>query len=224
MPMKRNTIQKHDDEWFEKVLNGLSQQHPDAKPELNFRSPYELLIATILSAQCTDKQVNRVTPALFDAYPTPEALASAEPEDVEPYIHSCGFYHNKAKNVVMACRNIVEQFGGNVPDNREGLESLAGVGRKTANVVLSNAFGVPAIAVDTHVFRVANRIGLVNAGNVEETERQLMSNIPNDKWSIAHHWLIFHGRRVCGARKPDCGACIISELCDFNNDDKGENR
>ena len=222
--MKRNTIQKHDDEWFEKVLNGLSQQHPDAKPELNFRSPYELLIATILSAQCTDKQVNRVTPALFDAYPTPEALASAEPEDVEPYIHSCGFYHNKAKNVVMACRNIVEQFGGNVPDNREGLESLAGVGRKTANVVLSNAFGVPAIAVDTHVFRVANRIGLVNAGNVEETERQLMSNIPNDKWSIAHHWLIFHGRRVCGARKPDCGACIISELCDFNNDDKGENR
>lgn len=224
MPMKRNTIQKHDDEWFEKVLNGLSQQHPDAKPEMNFRNPYELLIATILSAQCTDKQVNRVTPALFDAYPTPEALASAEPEDVEPYIHSCGFYHNKAKNIVMACRNIVEQFGGNVPDNREGLESLAGVGRKTANVVLSNAFGVPAIAVDTHVFRVANRIGLVNAGNVEETERQLMSNIPNDKWSIAHHWLIFHGRRVCGARKPDCGACIISELCDFNNDDKGENR
>lgn len=224
MPMKRNTIKKHDDEWFEKVLNGLSQQHPDAKPELNFRNPYELLIATILSAQCTDKQVNRVTPALFDAYPTPEALASAEPEDVEPYIHSCGFYHNKAKNIVMACRNIVEQFGGNVPDNREGLESLAGVGRKTANVVLSNAFGVPAIAVDTHVFRVANRIGLVNAGNVEETERQLMSNIPNDKWSIAHHWLIFHGRRVCGARKPDCGACIISELCDFNNDDKGENR
>lgn len=222
--MKRNTIQKHDDEWFEKVLNGLSQQHPDAKPELNFRNPYELLIATILSAQCTDKQVNRVTPALFDAYPTPEALASAEPEDVEPYIHSCGFYHNKAKNIVMACRNIVEQFGGNVPDNREGLESLAGVGRKTANVVLSNAFGVPAIAVDTHVFRVANRIGLVNAGNVEETERQLMSSIPNDKWSIAHHWLIFHGRRVCGARKPDCGACIISELCDFNNDDKGENR
>lgn len=222
--MKRNTIQKHDDEWFEKVLNGLSQQHPDAKPELNFRNPYELLIATILSAQCTDKQVNRVTPALFDAYPTPEALASAEPEDVEPYIHSCGFYHNKAKNIVMACRSIVEQFGGNVPDNREGLESLAGVGRKTANVVLSNAFGVPAIAVDTHVFRVANRIGLVNAGNVEETERQLMSNIPNDKWSIAHHWLIFHGRRVCGARKPDCGACIISELCDFNNDDKGENR
>lgn len=224
MPMKRNTIQKHDDEWFEKVLNGLSQQHPDAKPELNFRNPYELLIATILSAQCTDKQVNRVTPALFDAYPTPEALASAEPEDVEPYIHSCGFYHNKAKNIVMACRNIVEQFGGNVPDNREGLESLAGVGRKTANVVLSNAFGVPAIAVDTHVFRVANRIGLVSAGNVEETERQLMSNIPNDKWSIAHHWLIFHGRRVCGARKPDCGACILSELCDFNNDDKGENR
>ena len=222
--MKRNTIQKHDDEWFEKVLNGLSQQHPDAKPELNFRNPYELLIATILSAQCTDKQVNRVTPALFDAYPTPEALASAEPEDVEPYIHSCGFYHNKAKNIVMACRNIVEQFGGNVPDNREGLESLAGVGRKTANVVLSNAFGVPAIAVDTHAFRVANRIGLVNAGNVEETEWQLMSNIPNDKWSIAHHWLIFHGRRVCGARKPDCGACIISELCDFNNDDKGENR
>ncbi|MCR5808020.1 MAG: endonuclease III [Clostridiales bacterium] len=200
-------------ELIDKVLEGLAAQHPDAKPELVFTNPYQLLIATMLSAQCTDKQVNKVTPKLFEAYPTPADLAGADPLDVEPYIRSCGFYHNKAANMVAACRSIVEKYGGEVPDNREGLESLAGVGRKTANVVLSNAFGVPAIAVDTHVFRVSNRIGLAEAKTVEETERQLMKNIPEDKWSIAHHWLIFHGRRVCSAKKPDCGNCMIAEYC-----------
>ena len=199
--------------WRDSVLDGLSAQHPDAKPELVFTNPYELLIATILSAQCTDKQVNKVTPKLFRAYPDPMAMAAASVEDVEGYIRSCGFYHNKAKNIVSACNDIAERFNGEVPGDRVGLESLAGVGRKTASVVLSNAFGVPAIAVDTHVFRVSNRIGLANASTVEATEKQLMANIPEDKWSIAHHWLIFHGRRVCSARNPKCENCMIKELC-----------
>lgn len=211
--MDKNKQKKPDNKWIASVLSGLETQHPDAKPELVFSNPYELLIATVLSAQCTDKQVNKCTPALFRDYPTPSDLAKADPSDIEPYIRSCGFYHNKAVNIVMACRDIEDKFEGRVPDTREGLESLAGVGRKTANVVLSNAFGVPAIAVDTHVFRVSNRIGLADADNVWETEKQLMENIPEDKWSIAHHWLIFHGRRVCSAKKPDCGECFIRELC-----------
>lgn len=211
--MRMKKLTKKYTAWRDSVLDGLAAQHPDAAPELVFSNPYELLIATILSAQCTDKQVNKTTPALFAAYPGPKEMAKAEPEEIEGYIHSCGFYHNKAKNIVSACRDIVERFGGEVPSDREGLESLAGVGRKTANVVLSNAFGVPAIAVDTHVFRVSNRIGLADAGTVEATEKQLMENIPEDKWSIAHHWLIFHGRRVCSARNPKCGECMIRELC-----------
>lgn len=213
MGMETKYIKTNSEEWTRLVLDGLARQHPDAKPELDFSNPYELLIATILSAQCTDKQVNKCTPALFEAYPTPADLAKAEPSDIEPYIRSCGFYHNKAINIVSACRDIVEKFDGVVPGDREGLESLAGVGRKTASVVLSNAFGVPAIAVDTHVFRVSNRIGLADAKNVENTEKQLMERIPEDKWSIAHHWLIFHGRRVCPARNPKCGECFIRELC-----------
>ncbi len=214
--MKTKKVTTIDTDWRDAVLRGLAEQHPDAKPELDFTNPYELLVATILSAQCTDKQVNKVTPALFKAYPTPSDLASAEPEEIEPFIHSCGFYHNKAKNLVLACRDIRDRFGGEVPGEREGLESLAGVGRKTANVVLSNAFGVPAIAVDTHVFRVSNRIGLAKASSVEETERQLMKNIPEDNWSIAHHWLIFHGRRVCKAQRPLCDKCGIADLCAAN--------
>ena len=172
--MKNISENKTDALWRDKVLEGLALSHPDAKPELDFKNPYQLLIATILSAQCTDKQVNKVTPALFEAYPTPSDMAAAEPEDIEPYIRSCGFYHNKAKNIVLACRDIKERFSGEVPSEREPLESLAGVGRKTASVVLSNAFGVPAIAVDTHVFRVSNRIGLACASTVELTEKQLM--------------------------------------------------
>ena len=220
--MDASNNKEKDNTWYKEVLDGLARQHPDAKPELDFTNPYELLIATILSAQCTDKQVNKVTPALFSAYPDPASMAKAEATEIEPYIHSCGFYHNKAKNIVLACRDIVGKYDGIVPGDREGLESLAGVGRKTANVVLSNAFGVPAIAVDTHVFRVSNRIGLAKAKTVEETERQLMRNIPEDKWSIAHHWLIFHGRRVCKAQRPQCGNCLISELCDHHNS-RGEN-
>ena len=203
--------------WIESVARGLAEQHPDAKPELDFTNAYELLIATILSAQCTDIQVNKVTPALFSAYQSPNDLASAEPEDIEPFIRSCGFYHTKAKNIVNACRDIRDKFGGEVPSDREGLESLAGVGRKTASVVLSNAFGVPAIAVDTHVFRVSNRIGLAHASTVEKTEQQLQQALPKEQWSIAHHWLIFHGRRVCKAQRPLCSECMISSLCEHHN-------
>jgi endonuclease-3 len=217
--MKTNITNKPDEKWLNAVLSGLAAQHPDAKSELDFTNPYQLLIATILSAQCTDKQVNKVTPALFSAYPDPASMAKAQPDQIEPYIRSCGFYHTKARNIVLCCRDIDEKFGGRVPSVREDLESLAGVGRKTASVVLSNAFGVPAIAVDTHVFRVSNRIGLAHAKNVEDTERQLMKNIPEENWSVAHHWLIFHGRRVCRAHRPDCGNCMIKELCEYRKNE-----
>ncbi len=199
--------------WRDAVLDGLEAMYPDAAPQLHFGNAYELLIATILSAQCTDKQVNRTTPALFAAFPNAATMVNAEQTDVEELIRTCGFYHNKAANIIHACKDIAEKHGGEVPSDREELQSLAGVGRKTASVVLSNAFGIPAIAVDTHVFRVSNRIGLANATTVEATEKQLMEVIPQNKWSIAHHWLIFHGRRVCSARKPRCEECAICDLC-----------
>ena len=205
------------DERTEAILNALAEAHPDARPELDFTNPFELLIATILSAQCTDKQVNRVTPALFRDHPNAASIAAMTEEELAGYIRPCGFFNTKAKHILSACRDIVERFGGEVPSGREDLQSLAGVGRKTANVVLANAFGEPAIAVDTHVFRVSNRIGLANASNVEKTEQQLMERIPRDKWSIAHHWLIFHGRRVCSAQRPKCAECTLRELCDHYN-------
>ncbi len=204
-----------DPKWTEAVLAALDKAHPDAKPELDFTNPFELLIATILSAQCTDKQVNKVTPALFRDRPNAASVAKMTEEELAGYIKSCGFFNTKAKHILSACRDIVERFGGEVPSDRESLQSLAGVGRKTANVVLSNAFGEPAIAVDTHVFRVSNRIGLAEAKTVEKTEQQLMENIPRDKWSIAHHWLIFHGRRVCSAQKPKCESCTLTEYCRY---------
>lgn len=194
------------------ILSELEALYPDAKPELHFSNPYETLVATILSAQCTDQRVNMVTPAVFRDFPTPQAMAAATPEILFPYVKSCGF-KSKAQNIVMACRIICGQHGGEVPHTMEELTALPGVGRKTANVVLANAFHVPAIAVDTHVFRVSNRLGLANAKNVEETERQLMRAIPKEKWNDAHHYLIYHGRRVCHARKPDCAHCTLQNLC-----------
>lgn len=188
--------------------------YPDAKPELHFTDPYETLIAVMLSAQSTDVQVNKVTPVLFKAYPNVQALAAANVDDVFRIVKSCGF-KSKAGNIVEASRIITERFSGRVPDTMEELISLPGVGRKTANVVLANAFHVPTIAVDTHVFRVSNRIGLADAGNVEETERQLMKAIPKEDWIEAHHWLIYHGRRVCKARKPDCANCAIAPYCKY---------
>lgn len=194
------------------ILAELERLYPDAKPELTFHNPYETLVAVMLSAQCTDKQVNKVTPALFERYPTVADLAAASVEDVYPMVKSCGF-KTKASNIVQACRLIMQNHGGEVPASMEALTALPGVGQKTANVVLANAFGVPTIAVDTHVFRVSNRLGLAQAKNVEETERQLQKAIPKKDWVAAHHWLIFHGRRVCHARNPACEGCTLRPLC-----------
>lgn len=194
------------------ILAGLEALYPDAQPELNFTNPYETLVATMLSAQSTDVQVNKVTPAVFRDFPTVEALAATTPEILLPYVRSCGF-KSKATNLVLAARDIMARFHGQVPNTLEELTSLKGVGRKTANVVLANAFGVPAMAVDTHVFRVSNRLGLARATTVEKTEQQLMKAIPRELWNKAHHWLIFHGRRVCKARNPACGSCALFPLC-----------
>ncbi len=196
----------------QRILQGLEETYPTAGPELHFTNPYETLVATILSAQCTDQQVNRVTPAVFARYPDADSMAAADPEELFPMVKSCGF-RSKAGNIIAACRMIHEKHGGQVPDSREELMELPGVGRKTANVVLSNAFGVPAFAVDTHVFRVSNRLGLCRADTVEETERQMTELIPEEKWGKAHHWLIWHGRRVCRAQRPLCGECTLKEWC-----------
>ena len=196
------------------ILEKLEEMYPEAKAELVFSNPYEMLVATMLSAQCTDKQVNKVTPAVFARYPDANAMAEARVEDLYPMVKSCGF-KSKAGNIIGACRMIRDLHGGQVPDSREELMKLPGVGRKTANVVLSNAFGLPAFAVDTHVFRVSNRLGLCKADTVEETEKQMTRLIPEEKWGEAHHWLIWHGRRVCKAQRPLCDECGLRELCDY---------
>lgn len=197
------------------ILAELERLYPNAKPALHFENPYQLLVAVILSAQCTDVKVNMVTPALFAAYPDARAMAKASPEEIEPFIKTCGIYRNKAKNLAATARALVELYGGEVPSDHEKLTQLPGVGRKTANVVMSCAFGADAIAVDTHVFRVSNRLGLADAPDVLKTEEQLMVNIPKDAWSRAHHWLIYHGRRVCAARKPACKTCTLRAWCRY---------
>ena len=208
------------EEWNNAVIKGLAEAHPDARPELNFTNPFELLIATMLSAQCTDRQVNKCTPALFRDHPNAESISRMTPEEIALYIKPCGFYNTKGKNIIAACRKLVEKYGGEVPCDREALEALPGVGRKTANVVLSNAFGVPAIAVDTHVFRVSNRLGIAEAKTVEETEKQLMQAIPKQLWSMMHHYIIFHGRKVCSAKKPNCAECTLKDLCRYYKENK----
>ena len=194
------------------ILDQLRQLYPNPKPELNFTNPYETLVATMLSAQCTDKQVNKVTPAVFARWPDAASMAQAPLDELFPMVRSCGF-KSKAGNIIAACRLLVEKHGGEVPSTMEALTALPGVGRKTANVVLANAFHQPAIAVDTHVFRVSNRLGLASASTVEETERQLMRAIPREDWCDAHHWLIFHGRRVCKAQRPLCAQCTLRGMC-----------
>lgn len=195
------------------VLDILEETYPNAKCELNHESSFELLVSTILSAQATDKKVNEVTEKLFAKYNTPEDFAVLNQEELEIEIKEIGLYRNKAKNIIEMSKMLLERYQGMVPDTMEDLIKLPGVGRKTANVVLSNAFGLPAIAVDTHVFRVSNRIGLAASSNVEDTEKQLMENIPIERWSRAHHLLIWHGRRVCTARNPKCHMCTINEYC-----------
>ena len=197
-----------------KILDALESLYPDAKCALVHSNAFELLVATILSAQCTDERVNMVTARLFQKYKTPEDFARLKAAELEEEIKELGLFRNKAKNIIAMCQKLLTEHGGEVPQDRESLESLPGVGRKTANVVLSNAFDVPAIAVDTHVFRVANRLGLVeDAPNPLAVEKQLMENIPRERWSRAHHWLIHHGRRICEARKPKCGACPLLPYC-----------
>ncbi len=184
------------------------------KPALNFNTPYELLIAVILSAQCTDERVNKVTKNLFAEYNTPEKMITLSQEQLEKFIYSCGLYKSKASHILSASRDIIEKYGGQVPDNLEQLRTLAGVGRKTANVVYSVAFNGDAIAVDTHVFRVSNRIGLVKEKNVLNTEKSLMKTIEKKDWSRSHHFLIYLGRSFCKAQNPDCANCPINHYCE----------
>ena len=202
---------------FRGITDWFQQNMPVAESELQYQNPYQLLVSVILSAQCTDKRVNMTTPALFDRFPTPQAMADADPEEIYPYIRSISYPNNKAKNLSAMARMLCEEFGGAVPEDIEQLQRLPGVGRKTANVVMSCAFGEDAIAVDTHVFRVTNRLGLADAPDVLKTEHQLMQAVPKDQWSRAHHWLIYHGRRVCAARKPACETCTLRAWCDYAN-------
>lgn len=195
------------------VVRRLHRVYPDATCELDHRNAYQLLIATILSAQTTDRAVNEITPALFARYPDPAALALASPEEVAQHIASIGLFRNKARSIVGAARALVEQHGGEVPRDREALEALPGVGRKTANVVLSTAFDEPALAVDTHVTRLAQRLGLSDAGEPRKIEDDLTAALPPKEWGFTSHALIWHGRRVCKARGPRCDLCELSPVC-----------
>jgi endonuclease-3 len=197
----------------QQVLAALKEIYKNIGTALRFHNPYELLVATILSAQSTDKQVNKVTQKLFAKYPDAQAIAALTPEQLAEEIKSIGLYKNKSKNIVAASNMLVEKYNGQVPATMEELVELPGVGRKTANVVLSNAFDVPALAVDTHVFRVANRLKLTDSKDVATSEKQLTALIPREDWSDAHHWLIWHGRLFCKARKPDCHKCQLNQIC-----------
>lgn len=199
---------------IDEIIRLLGTIYPNPKCELDFLSPYELLVATILSAQCTDKRVNLVTKKLFLIANTPEKMVGLGESELAKQIYSCGFYRNKAANIIAASHEILTKFKGNVPQTVEELSSLPGVGRKTANVVFSNAFGGQAIAVDTHVFRVSNRLGLANAKNVLETEKQLMRAIDKPLWSKTHHLLVLHGRYTCKSQKPNCMDCVVNHLCE----------
>jgi endonuclease-3 len=196
-----------------KELEILERTYPHAETALNYSNPFELLIAVILSAQCTDARVNMTTPALFKEYPTAEKLAKAKQEDVEVIIKSCGFFRMKARNIINASRELVEKHGGEVPREREQLEDLAGVGRKTANVVMSIVFEEAAIAVDTHVFRVSHRTGMTVGKTPRDVENDLEALVPRAKWRHAHHWLILHGRAICKAPTPLCAPCPLNRLC-----------
>lgn len=196
------------------VLDWFGANMPVAESELNYRNPFQLLVAVMLSAQCTDKRVNMVTPALFAAFPTPEVLAASTPEEVFPYVRSVSYPNSKAKHLVGMAKGLVERFGSQVPDSIEDLQTLAGVGRKTANVVCAVIYNQPAMAVDTHIFRVAERIGFTTGSkNPLQTERQLVKYIPAELIPKAHHWILLHGRYVCQARRPKCGECGVREWC-----------
>jgi endonuclease III len=196
------------------VYDLLAEEYPDATCALTHRSPFELTVATILSAQCTDERVNMVTPVLFQEYPDPESLAGARQEDVEEIVHSTGFFRNKAKNLIGMAERVVEEHGGRIPRTMKELSALPGVGRKTANVILGNAFGIDeGVVVDTHVKRLSNRLGFTRHDDPVKVEKDLVKLFPRERWTMLAHLLIFHGRAVCVARKPRCEACVVSHLC-----------
>jgi len=196
-----------------RILRILAETYPDAQCALVHETPFELLVATILSAQCTDERVNLITPRLFPRYGTPERMLSLTEDELADLIRDCGLFRAKARNILGTCQALVARHAGQVPRRMEDLVALPGVGRKTANVVLANAFGVPAIAVDTHVFRVARRLGLATGDTPEKVESELRRRIPRRSWSGAHHWLIWHGRRICHARRPQCPVCPLRDCC-----------
>ena len=199
------------------IIERLRKEYADVTSALEYRSPYELLVATILAAQCTDVRVNIVTKDLFPKYPSPKELAQADLAELEGYIKTCGLYKNKAKNLIACAQRIMSEYGGEVPHTMEELTTLAGVGRKTANVVLAFAFHLPAFPVDTHVKRVSNRIGFAHSDDPNKVEEEDKKIIRKEDWADAHHWLIWHGRRVCKAQKPLCGKCCIEDLCPYPN-------
>jgi endonuclease-3 len=203
------------DQQIEEICQILEDNYPEPETGLDYQTPFQLLIAVILSAQSTDKQVNKVTKKLFAEYNSPQEIAEATPEEIQEYVKGVGLYRNKSKYLVNTCQMLIDDYEGQIPTNRQELMKLPGVGRKTANVVMSCAFGKAAMPVDTHVFRVANRLGLVDSDRTREVEEQLMEVIPKSLWSSVHHWLIFHGREVCKARSPLCEECSLVQHCDY---------
>ncbi|HHX49762.1 MAG TPA: endonuclease III [Clostridiales bacterium] len=203
-------------EQAKEILNRLKEMHPNAGCELNYNTPFELLVAVILSAQCTDIRVNQITKNLFKIYNTPSDFANLTLDELKPHIYSCGFFNNKGANIINASKMIIEKFDGVVPKTMEELLKLPGVGRKTASVILSVAFDVPAMPVDTHVFRTSKRIGFSNGNNVDEVERDLKKIFLKEDWNMVHHTLIFHGRYICKARNPQCDKCKLSDLCKYH--------
>ena len=209
-------------ERYTHVINWFKENAQSSETELDYQNNYQLLIAVILSAQCTDKRVNLITPALFEAFPTPEVMAASSQEEIFEYIKSCSYPNNKAKSLLGMAQKLVSDYDSQVPSDFDSLITIPGVGRKTANVMLSVAFDTPAMAVDTHVFRVANRIGLTtNSKNPLQSERELVKHIPHELLSVAHHWLILHGRYICVARSPKCDECGLKQWCKYYRKNMG---
>ena len=199
------------------ILACLEEEYSGTATALNYTSPFELLVAVIMSAQCTDERVNKITARIFPKYNSPQKMALLSQEQLEDLIRDCGLFRSKAKNILATCHKLVEAYSGRVPDNVQELMTLPGVGKKTANVIANIIYGVPAIAVDTHVFRVSHRLGLSDGKDPIAVEQDLMRAIPKDKWGEAHHWLIWHGRKICRARKPYCHECMLLNLCPYDN-------
>ena len=199
------------------ILACLEEKYSGTATALNYTSPFELLVAVIMSAQCTDERVNKITARIFPKYNSPHKMALLSQEQMEDLIRDCGLFRSKTKNILATCHKLIEAYSGRVPDNVQELMTLPGVGKKTANVIANIIYGVPAIAVDTHVFRVSHRLGLSDGKDPIIVEQDLMRAIPKDKWGEAHHWLIWHGRKICRARKPYCHECMLLNLCPYDN-------